>query len=170
VVLGDTSILAPIRVRRGRIRLHNGLPGLLRRQRLGLLTIALAAAMGACATPTGYQLQIRNVDGPPVTVWIEGHRVGLLRCGDPPIVVRVAPNLAPPPWDVGVFMETGESFGQERVGQGGFSQQELLIRDIGLIAVPPTDPAAAGFAPVRPECQQRAESLGSWVVLMRSAA
>jgi hypothetical protein len=107
----------------------------------GLLAMLLVAA---CATP--YELSVRNVDAPAVTLVINGRALADLPCGVGSAVVRAGENGPALPWRLELLRATGEVFASVDIDGTHGPKQELVIREIGAIEVPPADPADAAFA------------------------
>jgi hypothetical protein len=107
----------------------------------GHLALLLVAA---CVTP--YEMLVRNVDAPAVTLIINGQAIADLPCGVGRVVVRPGENAPALPWRLELHRENGEVFASIEVDGTRGPQQELIIRDVGAIEVPPADPADAAFA------------------------
>ena len=105
---------------------------------LGLLCVT------ACGPP--YQMLVRNVDGPGVALVINGQAIADLPCGSGRLVVRPGDNAPALPWRLELHRADGEVFASTDIDGTRGPQQELVIRDIGAIEVPPADPADAAFA------------------------
>lgn len=113
-----------------------------------LLGLAFVLALVGCGPQT--QLAVYNVDRDPVRILVNGIEVGRLSCFDRPLVIP--PAIAPFPWRVEIFDEpTGEVFGVHLV-DGQWPIQALLIRQVGLIPVPPTEAISAAWPPEDPAC------------------
>lgn len=113
----------------------------MRRVVTGLLTLLSVAA---CSTP--YQMSVRNVDGPAVTLIINGQAIADLPCAVGRVVVRPGENAPALPWRLELRRATGEIFASVDIDGTRGPQQQLVIRDVGAIEVPPADPADAAFA------------------------
>lgn len=100
--------------------------------------------VGACSAP--YQMSVRNVDAPAVTLIINGQAIADLPCGVGRVVVRPGENAPALPWRLEIHRANGEVFASIDVDGTRGPQHELVIRDIGAIEVPPADPADAAFA------------------------
>lgn len=105
---------------------------------LALLLVA------ACSPP--YQMSVRNVDAPALTLIVNGQAIADLPCGVGRIVVRPGDNAPALPWRLELRRATGDVFASVDIDGTHGPQQELVIRDIGAIEVPPADPADAAFA------------------------
>jgi hypothetical protein len=105
------------------------------------LTLLLVAG---CGTP--YQMSVRNVDGPGVILVINGQEIAQLPCGTGRVVLRPGDNAPALPWQLQLHRANGEVFASADIDGTRGPQQELVIRDIGAIEVPPADPADAAFA------------------------
>lgn len=128
--------------------MHGLVPGLLlgRRRRVlaGYLTLLFATA---CGPP--FQMSVRNVDGPDLALVINGQAMAELPCGTGRLVIRPGLNAPLLPWRLELRRADGEIFASTEVDGSIGPLQELVIRDIGVIEVPPADPAAAAFAAIR---------------------
>lgn len=99
--------------------------------------------VAACGTP--YQMSVRNVDAPAVTLTINGQAIADLPCGVGRMVLRPGENAPALPWRLELHRATGEIFASVNIDGKRGPQQELVIRDVGAIEVPPADPADAAF-------------------------
>jgi len=108
---------------------------------LGRLSLLLGVAI-ACVGCSSYRLVVDNVDRGPVRVVVNGRELGRLTCFDHPLVVTSATSGLLP-WHVEIVDEaTGQRTGPQTF-KGDWPQQTLLVREIGLIPVPPAHPVTA---------------------------
>jgi hypothetical protein len=89
---------------------------------------------------------VRNVDGPGVALVINGQAIANLPCNAPPVAIRPGINAPALPWRLELRRANGEVFASLVVDGARGPHQELVIRDIGAIEVPPADPSDAAFA------------------------
>jgi hypothetical protein len=101
--------------------------------------------MGVASCGTSYQMLVRNVDGPAVALVINGQFIADLPCGIGRELVRPGNNAPALPWRLELHRANREVFASIAV-DGTHGPQELVIRDVGAIEVPPADPADAAFA------------------------
>ena len=114
--------------------------------------LVAAAALGLGGCGLDYRLTIDNVDHDPVRIVVNGEEFGQLVCTDPPIVLTPMFGRALP-WEVEVIDQaTGNVIGGSVGLDGAAGRQTLLIRDFGLVLVPPTDPVPAVLSSVRRDC------------------
>ncbi len=124
--------------------MHDVLPCLLLGRRFRLLAGCFALlSVAACGLP--YQMLVRNVDGPAVALVINGQAIADLPCGTGRVLVVPGNNAPALPWRLELHRANGEIFASTVV-DGTRGPQELVIRDIGAIEVPPADPVDAAFA------------------------
>lgn len=126
------------------------LAGVLRWQRLGLV-IAVGAFSG-WGCQGGYRLTIDNVDAPAVQVILNGSSVGILACEDAPLQLSAGAGLPSLPWKIVLRYDNGREIGPMTVGDSRLTRQTMLIRDVGVILVPPADRMPAAIAPLREGC------------------
>mgnify|MGYP000728182338 CR=1 FL=1 len=115
-----------------------------RRALAGLVALLFVTA---CGPP--YQMSVRNVDGPDLALVINGQAMAELLCGTGRLVIRPGVNAPLLPWRLELRRADGEIFASTEVDGSVGPAQELVIRDIGVIEVPPADPAAAAFGAMR---------------------
>lgn len=115
----------------------------------GLLVIA---AIGLAGCGLDYRLTVYNVDRDPVRILVNGKEVGRLTCTDSPLILT--PTLDQGlPWEIQVIDQaTAGRIGGAESLDGAEQAQTLLVRDFGLILVPPNDPVPALLVSVRPDC------------------
>lgn len=113
-----------------------------RLRQLSVASIALLS-VAACAPP--YQLLVRNVDGPDVVLVINGQPVADVPCNAGPIEITPGVNAPSLPWRLVLQRANGDVFAAWDVDGARGPRQELVIRDIGAIEIPPADPADAAF-------------------------
>ena len=110
--------------------------------------LVMVAAAG-CAV--SFRLTIYNADRDPVRVVVNGRDIGRLTCADPPLILS-ASLLDPLPWQVEIVDEaTGQRLGPQTIN-GTWPNEAMLIRDVGLIVVPPAEAVGAAAFGSPPEC------------------
>jgi hypothetical protein len=124
--------------------MYDRLPRLLLGRGLWLLAAILTCTSGAGCT-IGYELALRNVDGPDVEVLINGRPVATLPCGAEQVSVIAGLTAPLLPWDVEVRRLDGEGvLGLIHIsGDNEPSPRELVVREVGILEIPPVDPSAA---------------------------
>ena len=124
-----------------------------RRLKFGVLSGLLASAViGLFGCGLDYRLSIYNVDRNPVRVFVNKNEVGRLMCTDGPLILT--PTFSHGlPWEVEVIDEsTSDRIGGSKILDGGNAVQFLLIKDFGVVLVPPNDPAPNLLGSIRPDC------------------
>ncbi len=145
MALGLPRLQSAGRLWSGWRRMYDTVSGLLLgRGRRVLAGYLVLLSLAACGAP--YQLSVRNVDAPAVTLIINGQGIADLPCGVGRMVVRPGENAPTLPWRLELRRASGEVFASIDIDGTHGPEQELVVRDIGAIEVPPADPADAAFA------------------------
>jgi hypothetical protein len=118
--------------------------------------IIVLLSFTACAFFEPDELLVMNLDGPPVTVTINGTTLDRLVCqfqdGDSSALLRPGDDSVPPlPWSIGLVKDDGTELGAWEIDRLG-GRRELVVRSAGGAL---KSPGPAGPVPVsNPGCPE----------------
>ena len=118
-----------------------GLPG---HRRFGLLCIVAAFAMSACnraptttSTAGEFSVLVVDIDGPNVTVVVNGKSVGEISCASGALTL-MADGVAVPslPWTITLSRSNGSQFGTAVQLSGTEGAQAIIVRSGSVLSGP----------------------------------
>ena len=130
------------------LRQHS-VPGMTGCAGLLLAALALSACNGA-ATPTvgGFSVLILDIDGPDMTVVVNGQSVGVVVCGAGSLTLIAGEAGVPSlPWTIALSRRDGSQFGSVRLS-GTEGDQAIVVRSGGVVHGPKA--GSRGPAPTSP--------------------